>query len=67
MDKANRQWLLPDLTGQLSLPEFLNDQFTATCFKADGGVIPPGTATLTYPDFSYNGNTLRTQWNIVHE
>ncbi|PIL35133.1 hypothetical protein GSI_02922 [Ganoderma sinense ZZ0214-1] len=52
-------------TGQLVLPAQIADQFTATCFSADGGAAPSGTST--FPDFSYNGTTLRGEWNIASE
>ena len=52
-------------TGQLSLPASITNQFTAKCFKADGGASAPGTSK--FPDFSYNGATLRAQWNIARE
>ena len=52
-------------TGQLVLPATITNQFTAQCFKADGGAAAPGTNK--FPAFSYNGNTLRTAWNIAAE
>ena len=52
-------------TGQLSLPASITSLFTAKCFKADGGATAPGTSK--FPDFSYDGETLRTEWNIASE
>nr|VWO95941.1 Protein kinase domain-containing protein [Ganoderma boninense] len=52
-------------TGQLVLPALIAEQFTATCFGVDDGAAPNGTST--FPDFSYNGTTLRSEWNIASE
>jgi len=57
-------------TGQLVLPATITNQFTAQCFPASGfsvsgGAVAPGTSQ--FPAFSYNGNSLRTQWNIAAE
>ena len=55
-----------ELTGQLVLPALIADQFTATCFGIPGdGEAPRGTST--FPDFSYNGTTLQSEWNIASE
>jgi hypothetical protein len=43
----------------------ITNQFTAKCFKADGGASAPGTST--FPAFTYYGNALRTEWNITPE
>ncbi|KAI1785843.1 hypothetical protein LXA43DRAFT_100295 [Ganoderma leucocontextum] len=52
-------------SGQLVLPATITNQFLAKCFKADGGATAPGTSK--FPAFSYNGATLRSQWNIAAE
>ena len=56
---------ISELTGQLVLPALIADQFTATCFGTGDGAAPSGTST--FPDFSYNGTTLRGEWNIASE
>ncbi|KAJ6538990.1 hypothetical protein B0H19DRAFT_1078219 [Mycena capillaripes] len=45
-------------TGQLLLSVSIATQFTAKCSKADGA-----PRTSKFPAFSYNGKSLRTQWN----
>ena len=52
-------------TGQLVLPATITNQFLAKCFKADGGAAAAGTSK--FPAFSYNGQSLRTSWNIAAE
>ena len=52
-------------TGQLVLPTSITSQFTAKCFNLNGGATAAGTSA--FPDFSYDGTTLRTEWNIVPE
>ena len=65
-DQRGRSFLAhTDRTGQLSLPASITSLFTAKCFKADGGATAPGTSK--FPDFSYDGETLRAEWNIASE
>jgi hypothetical protein len=52
-------------SGQLSIPASITNQFTAQCFAASGGAAAPGTSK--FPAFTYNGNSLRTSWNIAAE
>ncbi|KAJ6538977.1 hypothetical protein B0H19DRAFT_1269353 [Mycena capillaripes] len=52
-------------TGQLVLPALITSQLTAQCFNAGGGVVAAGTSM--FPEFTYNGDKLRAQWNIAAE
>ncbi|KAM5541309.1 hypothetical protein V8D89_004863 [Ganoderma adspersum] len=62
-------------TGQMVLPELIESHFTSKCFKVDvnvGGVAESDAAASTvgtnsFPQFSYNGATLRQEWNIAPE
>ena len=47
------------------LPSSITNHFLAKCFKVDGGAAAAGTSN--FPAFSYNGQTLRTEWNIAAE
>ncbi|KAH9919181.1 uncharacterized protein BXZ73DRAFT_105010 [Epithele typhae] len=52
-------------TGQLVLPAGITNQFTAQCVATTATTLPTGTGE--FPAFSYDGATLRTQWDIAAE
>jgi hypothetical protein len=52
-------------TGQLVLPAGLTNQFTAKCVDASETASVAGASK--FPAFSYNGATLRSEWNIAAE
>ncbi|KAH9913569.1 uncharacterized protein BXZ73DRAFT_55449, partial [Epithele typhae] len=51
-------------TGQLVLSSGITNLFTAQCVAATD-TAPEGTST--FPDFSYNGDELRSTWDIAAE
>ncbi|KAF8868799.1 hypothetical protein CPB84DRAFT_1969153 [Gymnopilus junonius] len=53
-------------TGQLVLPNPITQLFSAKCFTYDGKTLPSGVHS-GFPAFSYNSNTVRSQWKITPE
>ena len=51
-------------TGQMVIPAAITNQFSAQCFDPTTDA-PAGTQT--FPAFTFNGNTLRSQWKIAAE
>ncbi|KAI1785272.1 hypothetical protein LXA43DRAFT_147172 [Ganoderma leucocontextum] len=60
-------------SGQMVIPESIGSQFTAKCFKVEGEAVVASDAaasavgTQSFPQFSFNGGTLRGEWNIAAE
>ena len=61
-----------DQIGQLAIPESIEDQFFAKCFKVEQDVVvasdlaASNQGTRSFPEFSYmNNQALQHQWNIV--
>ena len=54
--------------GQMVLPSAITSKFTAECNLASSGIVAAGTGRdKSFPAFSYNGQTLRTEWQVAPE
>ena len=55
------------------IPQSIGSQFSAKCFKVEGEAVAASDAaasnqgTQSFPDFSYDDDTLRNEWKIAPE